>query len=121
MFEKRSKAAFWATLLALAYGVYAIVYWVGANASTADDAEALGAGIATALVLPHVITTWVGIIFGLIGFFTRGTGFQLTAAILYAVGGVLFIIYIVFLIPSIVLGFVGYSVQKKINAGQQSA
>ena len=115
MFERRSKAAFWATIIALAYGIYAIVYWAGTNSSTTDDAEAIGAGIATLLVLPHMLVTWLGIIFGLVGFFTRKTGFQLTAAILYAVGAVLFIIYALFLVPSIVLGFVGYSAQKKIN------
>ena len=116
MFERRSKAAFWSTIISLAYGIYAIVYWAGTNSSTTDDAEAIGAGIATLLVLPHMLVTWLGIIFGLVGFFTRKTGFQLTAAILYAVGAVLFIIYALFLVPSIVLGFVGYSAQKKINA-----
>ena len=120
MFEKRSKAAFWATILALAYGLYALVYWAGTNSSTADDAEAIGAGIATLLVLPHMLITWLGVIFGLVGFFARKTGFQLTAAILYAVGAVLFILYAVFLVPSIVLGFVGYSAQKKINASSGS-
>jgi hypothetical protein len=116
MFERRSKAAFWATILALAYGIYAIVYWAGTLSSTTDDAEAIGAGIASLLVLPHMLVTWLGVIFGLVGFFTRKAGFQLTAAILYAVAAVLFILYAFFLIPSIVLGFIGYSVQKKINS-----
>jgi len=120
MLERRSKATFWATLVAVAYGIYAIVYWVGTNTSTTDDAEAIGAGIATVLVLPHLLVTWLGIVFGLIGFFTRKTGFQLTAAILYSVGAVLFIIYAIFLLPSIVLGFVGYSSQKKINASSST-
>ena len=44
MFERRSKAAFWATILALAYGIYAIVYWAGTLSSTTDDAEAIGDG-----------------------------------------------------------------------------
>jgi len=120
MFERRSKAAFWATILALAYGIYAIVYWAGTVSSTTDDAEAIGAGIATLLVLPSMLVTWLGVIFGLVGFFTRKAGFQLTAAILYAVAAVLFIIYALFLVPSIVLGFIGYSVQKKINAASGS-
>lgn len=117
MFTGRSKASFWATLLALAYGIYAFVYWTGVNTSTEGDIEAIGTGIATLLVLPHVLVTWLGILFGLIGFFGRKTGFQLTAAILYAVGGVLFFLYAIFLLPSIVLGFFGYSAQKKINLG----
>ncbi|CAN2243600.1 hypothetical protein MCEMKE157_01243 [actinobacterium SCGC AAA044-D11] len=120
MFNLRSKAAFWATIFAFAYGIYAIVYWAGTNSSSTDSAEAIGAGIATLLVLPHLLITWLGIIFGIIGFFTRKTGLQLTAAILYAVGAVLFILYALFLLPSIVLGFIGYSVQKKLNASGQS-
>jgi len=39
---------------------------------------------------------------------------------LYAVGALLFILYAIFLVPSIVLGFVGYSAQKKINASSGS-
>jgi hypothetical protein len=120
MLQRRSKATLIATILAFAYGIYSIVYWVGTNSSTTDDAEAIGAGIATLLVLPHIFVTWLGIIFGIIGFFGRKTGFQLTAAILYSVGAVLFIIYALFLLPSIILGFVGYSSQKKLNASSGS-
>ena len=115
MFDRRSKASFWATLIAGAYGIYAFTYWVSTNSSTEGDAEALGSAIATVLVLPHLLVTWLGIIFGLFGFLTRKTGFQLTAAILYAVAAVLFFLYALFLLPSIVLGFVGYSAQKKLN------
>lgn len=115
MFSRRSKASFWATLIAVAYGIYAIFYWVGTNASSEGDEEAIGSAIATVLVLPHLLVTWLGIIFGMFGFFARKTGFQLTAAILYAVAAALFFIYAIFLVPSIVLGFIGYSVQKKIN------
>lgn len=121
MFTKRSKAAFWASLIGLAYGIYLISYWSGTLATAEDDAEVIGAGIATALVLPHLIVTWIALIFGVIGFFTRKAGFLLTAAILYCVGALFFLLYAVFLIPSIVLGFIGYSVQKKINkSGSQS-
>ncbi len=119
MFHQRSKASFWATLIALAYGIYAFSYWVSTNASTEGDAEALGSAIATVLVLPHLLVTWLGIIFGMFGFFARKAGFQLTAAILYAVAALLFFLYAIFLVPSIVLGFVGYTVQKKLNKPSQ--
>lgn len=115
MFNQRSKASFWATLIACAYGIYAFTYWAGTNATAEGDAEAVGSAIATVLVLPHLLVTWIAIIFGLFGFLTRKTSFQLTAAILYAVAAVLFILYAMFLVPSIVLGFIGYSVQKKLN------
>ena len=116
MFTRRSKAAFFAALIGLLYGIYLISYWSGTLATAEDDAELIGAGIATALVLPHMLITWLAVIFGIIGFFNRKAGLLLTAAILYCVGALFFLLYAAFLIPSIVMGFIGYSVQKKINA-----
>jgi len=115
MFERRSKAAFVGALLGTAYAVYSVVYWSGAVGSTSDDAEALGAVIATALVFPHMLVTVLGAIFAVIGFFTRKPGLTLTGAILFSVAALLFLIYAAFLLPSIVLGFVGYANQKKLN------
>lgn len=118
MFEGRSKAAFVAALLGVAYSIYSVVYWAGvagASVSTQDSAEAIGAGIATALVFPHMLVTVLATIFAVIGFFIRKTGLILTGAILFSVAALLFLLYAVFLIPSIVLGFVGYANQKKIN------
>lgn len=119
MFTNRSKSSFLAWVLAAAYGVYSIVYWsgVGAETQSADAAEAIGAGLATLLVLPHVIFVVVGALFGVIGFFARSPGFVLTSAILYSVAAIVFLVYAVFLIPSIVLGFVGFAKQRKINRG----
>lgn len=118
MFTGRSKAAFIAALLGTAYAIYSITYWAGVGGSTqttTDSAEAIGAGIATLLVLPHVIVTVLAALFGLIGFFSRSAGLTLTSAILYSVAAVLFFVYALFLVPSIVLGFVGYVNQKKLK------
>jgi cytochrome c oxidase assembly factor CtaG len=124
MFENRSKAAFLAALLATAYAIYSVMYWGGVVGQTEslDSGEAIGAGIATLLVLPHTIVTVIAALFGVIAFFTRSTGLILTSAILYSVAAVLFFVYALFLVPSIVLGFVGYSNQKKINkAGKKKS
>jgi hypothetical protein len=117
MFENRSKAAFLAALLATAYSIYSVTYWSGVVGQTdsMDAGEAIGAGLATLLVLPHTIVTVIGALFGVIAFFTRSPGLILTSAILYSVAAVLFFVYALFLVPSIVLGFVGYSNQKKLN------
>jgi hypothetical protein len=120
MFTNRSKAAFVGAFLGVAYAVYSVWYWIGATADVGSDAEAFGAAIATALVLPHMLVTVLGAIFAVIGFFTRKAGLTLTGAILFSVAAVLFFLYAAFLIPSIVLGFVGYANQKKINKGTQS-
>jgi len=118
MFQGRSKAAFVAALLGTAYAIYSVVYWSGAVGSASGDAEAVGAAIATALVLPHMLVTVLGAIFAIIGFFTRKAGLTLTGAILFAVAAVLFLVYAVFLIPSIIFGLVGYANQKKLNKAE---
>jgi hypothetical protein len=117
MFGKRSKAAFVGALLGVAYAIYSVWYWAGASSDVGNDAEAVGAAIATVLVLPHMLVTVLGAIFAVIGFFTRKAGLTLTAAILFSVAALLFLLYAAFLIPSIVLGFVGFANQKKINKG----
>lgn len=124
MFDRRSKAAFIGAAIGIAYSIYSVAYWlgvVGTAATSSDVGESLGAGIATALVLPHVIVTVLATVFAIIGFFVRGKGLILTGAILYSVAAVLFLVYAIFLVPSIVLGFVGYSNQKKLNQQASSA
>ena len=117
MFKNRSKAAFLAALFGSAYAIYSIVYWSGAIDATqsSDSAEAFGAGLATLLVLPHMLVTVLAALFGVIGFFVRSAGLILTSAILYSVAAALFFLYAPFLLPSIVLGFMGYVNQKKLK------
>ena len=114
MFKNRSKVLFVGTLLATLYTIYLIIYFNGAIGS-GDTSEAIGGAIATALVTPHMLMTGLGAVFGWIGFATRKTWGALVGAILYCVAAILFIMYAFFAIPSIVLGFIGYSNQKKIN------
>ncbi len=114
MFKNRSKALFVAALLATIYVIYLVFYFGGAITSD-DSVEAIGGAIATALVMPHMIITGLGAVFSWIGFGSRKTWAALVGAILYCVGGLLFLIYIMFSIPLIILGFVGYSKQKMIN------
>jgi len=115
MFKNRSIAGAIGTAIAFGYGIYLISYFAGINSGSMNDSEAIGSAIATALVLPHMLAVWIGVIFGVLGFFTRKSGFLLTAAILYASAAVLFLIYALFLVPSIVLGFVGYVNQKTMT------
>lgn len=114
MFKGRSKALFIGTLIATAYGIYIISYFAG-TMSGGSATDQIGGAIATALVTPHMVCTWIGLIFGWLGFFGKKTWAALVSAILYCVAAVLFFLYAFFLIPSIVLGFVGYANQKKLN------
>lgn len=113
--KKRSVVLTIATILATAYVVYLITYFFGATANADETAEAIGGAIATALVMPHMIMFLIGAIFGWIGVFLRKSWGALVAAILYSVGTLFFLAYIMFGAPILILGFVGYSKQKKIN------
>ena len=62
-----------------------------------------------------MVTFVIGAIFGWLGVFLKVSWGALVAAILYAVGTVLFLAYIMFGAPIMILGFVGYAKQKKIN------
>lgn len=114
MFKKRSKVLFICSILATIYIVYLISYFSNAMGELETSEEIAGA-LATALVTPHMIMIGIGAIFSWIGFFLRKSWAALVGAILYCVGAMLFIMYIMFCIPLIILGFVGYSKQKKLT------
>ncbi|NFS06960.1 benzylsuccinate synthase [Clostridium botulinum] len=114
MFKKRSKSFFTSIILATIYLIYIISYFYGILGQ-GDTAEQIGSGLATALVTPHIVVLAISVMFGWLAFGLSSSGFALTASILYTVAGVMFIPYIFFVIPSIILGFVGYANQKNIN------
>lgn len=98
-------------VLGIAYSIYLISYFSGAM-SGSTGAEAAGAVIATALVTPHMILVLLAAIFNWVAWFTNRAGFALVTGILYAVGGVLFLGYIWFVLPSMILSFIGYAQVK---------
>lgn len=111
----RSKILFAASALAALYTIFLISYF-GGGTLNADGAEAVGGAIATALVTPHMIMFLIGAIFGWIGFLAKKSWAALVAAILYSVGTLFFLMYAMFGVPILVLGFIGYNKQKKLNS-----
>lgn len=109
----RSKVLCVANVLATAYVIYLISYFSG-QMENLDGAEAIGGAIATAMVTPHMIMFLIGAVFGWLGFFIKKSWAALVAAILYSVGTLLFPLYFMFGVPILVLGFIGYSKQKKM-------
>lgn len=109
----RSKILLTATGLATLYVIYLLVNFVGGTA-TASGSEAVGGAIATALVAPHIIMFLIGAVFGWVGYIGKAVWAALVAAILYSVGTLFFIIYFMYGVPILVLGFIGYSKQKKL-------
>lgn len=112
----RSKILLISNLLSTVYAVYLITYFFGNTASAGDTAEAVGSALATALVMPHMLMFLFGALFGWIGYFAKKSWGALTGAILYSVGTLFFLVYAMFGIPLLILGFVGYAKQKKCNA-----
>lgn len=114
MFKKRSKTLFIGTALATIYIIYLINYFGGIMGDL-NSADELGGAIAATLVTPHIIAITLGTIFSWIGFFLRKSWAALVGAILYCLGALLFMMYMPFCIPIIILGFIGYAKQKKYD------
>ncbi len=112
--KKRSIMLAIVTLLATAYTVYLFCYFVGGTLSTSGS-EAIGGAIATALVLPHAVMFLIGAVFGWIGYLLKQSWAALVAAILYSVGTLFFLAYFMFGAPLLIMGFIGYANQKKLN------
>lgn len=110
---KRSVLLLIAGIIGILYLIYSISYWGGANSGTEDAAEAIGAGIATVLVMPHLVCTGIAVIFNVLAWAIRSRPFALVAGILYAVAMVLFFMYFMFVIIEMVLCFVAFAKMKK--------
>lgn len=116
MKRKRSTCLLISGILALLYLIYIISYFFGNIIGAESDIDLISDSIATAMVTPHIIFVALAFIFNAIGYFTNKFWAALTGGILYVVGGLLFISYFLFVLPSIILSFVGCARLNKINA-----
>lgn len=114
---KKSKLLLVSWVLGALYSIYIVVYFFGNTASQSDAASAIGAGLATVLVMPHMICTVLATIFTILGWALCKRGFALTGAILYAVSIALFPLYFFFVVIQMILSFIGYSKMKKSGTG----
>lgn len=95
------------------YILYSLVYWSGAVSSFDSTFEQIGAGIATAIVIPHLIVTALAVLFNGLGLFLRKKGLALTGAILYTVAIVLFPVYWSNVVIEAVLSYIGFAKMPK--------
>ncbi len=116
MFNFRSKVLFVSAVIGTLYVFYLISYFIGGTASAGSTEEAIGTGLATVLVAPHMFMVFLAVIFNWIGFAMNKKWAAITCGVLYSVAGFLFMLYIMFVIPCIVLSFVGVAQVGKINA-----
>jgi hypothetical protein len=88
------------------------------NATPSGDemdqlAHEIGTSIGFALQIPFLITSFLGIVFNVIGWLISKKGFALTAGILFSVSFFLSIGNAIGYVPCLVLCFIGYSRLKK--------
>lgn len=112
----KSKALIISAILGTVYSLYLIVHFSGTMSGDVSDTEAIGGAIATMLVTPHIIVVVLSTIFNILAVALKKMGFALTSGILYSVAGVLMIMYLPFVIPMIILSFIGYSKMKKVKS-----
>ncbi len=109
---KRSKLLLIAGILGLIYFIYIISYFWGITTST-QGTEAISAGLASAIVAPHIVCVGIAVIFNWVGFGIKARWAALTAGILYAVSIVLFFMYAMFVIIQMILCFIAFAKMKK--------
>lgn len=111
--QKLNKCLLISFIIGLLYAIYSISYWGGAMTSGGETAEQLGAGIATVVVMPHLVCSVLAMVFNGLGLFMRKAGFALVGAILYTVALVLFIPYFFFVIIEMILSYIGFAQLNK--------
>lgn len=104
--KKWNKCLLISLIVAILYLGYSIVYWSQAGEGT------LGASLAAAVVMPHLLCTGIGALFNALGMLMNKRAFALTAGILYAVAMVLFPMYFFFVILEMILCFVAFARMK---------
>lgn len=114
--QKKSVCLLISWILGVLYAIYLVGYFGGAVGTAGSSSEALGAGIATALVMPHMVCAVLAAIFNVLGWAMNHRAFALVGAILYTVALALFPMYFMFVIVQMVLSYIGFAKLKKIKA-----
>lgn len=111
--RKKSKLALVSLILGVLYFIYIVSYF-GSSILSSDSSEALGAGLASLVVGPHVLVTGLGVLFNGLGYFMNRRNFVLVGGILYTVAIVLFPLYFMFVLIQAILSYIAYAKMPKI-------
>ena len=124
MSGRRSKGALVFAALSTAYTVaLVVVWWSSQSALTelfATDPFSAGlgtvaGGVASVVLLPHFVSVVFGSVLAVVGFLTRNDGLILAAAVLLSVAVAMFVLSGLLLVPVVIVGFIGYSRQRRLN------
>ena len=123
---RRSKVVLVFAVLGALYTVVLAVLWSGAQSALTElfltdpwlaGLGTVAGGVASIVLLPHFISAVFASVLGLVGFFTRNDGFILASAILFTLAVAMFFLSGFLLVPVVILGFIGYANQRRLNTG----
>ena len=115
---KRSKLLLVSGIIGTLYLIYLITYFTNGVVST-DGAEAIGAGLAAALVMPHMVCVAIAVIFNWLGWALKVRWGALVAGIMYAVSMVCMFLYAIFVLLEMIFCFVAFAKMK--NTSEKNA
>ena len=124
MSGRRSKVVLVFALLSIIYTVVLSVLWSSAQSTLTELFETdpwlaglgtVASGVASIVLLPHFISVVFGSILAVVGFISRNDGFVLAAATLFSVAVAMFFLSGLVLLPVVILGFIGYANQRRLN------
>lgn len=115
---KRSKLLLISGILSTAYLMYILSYFFGGIFSSSNEVEAVSMGLASILVMPHMLFVGLGVLFNWIGWSMRKRWAALVSGILYTVSIFFMIIYIPFVIIQVILCFIAFSKMKKLSTDE---
>ena len=111
---KKSKLLLVAAVIGTIYFVYLFAYFTG-TITSAHGAKAIGAGLAAAIVAPHITCVGIAVIFNWIGWALKARWAALVAGIMYAVAMVCMFLYAFGVILEMVFCFVAFTKMKHIK------
>lgn len=111
---KRSKLLLAAGIIGTLYLIYLITYFTDGMVSS-DGAAALGAGLAAALVTPHMVCVGVAAIFNWIAWGLKARWAALVAGIMYAISMLCMFMYAAFVALEMIFCFVAFAKMKQTN------
>ena len=114
--ERRNILLLLSSIYGIIYAIIMIVYFLGVTkqsfAPGTEDFEEMGrqigGAIAVALATPHIIGVSLAAVFNAVAWYFNKGWAALTAAILYLVAGIIFFIYLPFILIPMVLAFIGF-------------
>jgi hypothetical protein len=120
MKQKRSIVLLLAWIIGLAYAIYIVTYFAGSIAAQNDPVDGAATVFAAALVLPHMVVTFLAVVFNFLGWFFQWRWSALTGGILYGVAMLLFLLYFWGVAVEMILSFVGFAQMKNIQRINQA-